>query len=276
MSQTERPVSLLIIEDSPDDADLLQMALRRGGVQAKTTLVTDFAAAREALADTGWDAVLSDFNLPNGDFSEILALSKEHDADTPVIVVSGAVGEEVAVELMREGASDLILKDNLSRLVPALQRELNAAEQNRARRESDGRFRDIVMVSADWIWETDADHKLSFDMSGRDDAEWADPLRRMGRTHWEALGIDPDDHPDWRDHKQMLEAHEPFRNFRFSFTSPGGHEYHIAMNGVPTFNRAGEFSGYRGTATDETLIVETYLRAQKAESALNSLTRNSA
>lgn len=263
-----KDILILIIEDSLDDAELLLRVLKKNGYAERAEVTTDFASAREALSRQAWDIVLSDYNLPNTHFSDILHLVKAKDPDLPVIVVSGAVGEEVAVSLMRDGASDLILKDKMARLVPAIDRELKAAAQNRARRESDRRFRDIVFASADWVWETDSNHRLCLDIPGRYQAEWAAPLRSLGRTHCEAIGADVEQDNNWRQHARKMDNHEPFHDFRFCFRSPNGQEYHVSMNGIPVFGRDGEFVGYRGTATDETLIVETYLRAEMAEEAL--------
>jgi CheY-like chemotaxis protein len=264
----EEDPRILIIEDNADDAELLLRALRQGDHAANIEITTDFASAAQLLPNHAWDIVLSDYNLPRTHFADILELVKTQDPDLPVIVVSGAVGEEVAVSLMRDGASDLILKHNLSRLVPAIRRELKAAEQKRARRESDNRFRDMVVSTADWVWETDRDHRLSLDIPGRDQAEWAAPLRSLKRTHCEAVQADPEHDHNWREHLRTMDSHKPFHDFRFGFQSPNGQEYHVSMNGIPIFDRDGEFAGYRGTATDETLIVETYMRAEVAEARL--------
>lgn len=274
MNDPEEILNVLVIEDNPDDAELLLREFKRAKLAVEAQVVSNAGAIEAAFAEGDWDVVLSDYNIPGTSFSHTLSLAKEADSHMPVIVVSGAVGEEVAVQLMREGASDLILKHNMSKLVPIVERELNVAEQNRARRESERRFMDIVMASADWVWETDSGHCLSFDMGGREQAEWSDPLRALGRTHWEAVGADPEVDTNWREHKRVLDSHEPFRDFRFCFTSPVGQEYHISMNGIPVFSRSGNFQGYRGTATDETLVVDTYMRAENAEVRLRDLIEN--
>lgn len=266
-----RNVRLLIIEDNIDDADLLQAALRRAGMHCECTHALDYEAASLALTGEAWDCVLSDYNIPGTAFSDVLNLAKSADPDLPVIVVSGSIGEEAAVSLMRDGASDLILKGNLSRLSAAISRELKAAEESHARRESDARFRDIVLASADWVWETDTRHRLSFEMAGRDLSEWSDPLRCLGRTHWEAVGADPDADVQWNDHRRVLEEHLPFKDFRFEFRSPTGQEYHVSLSGRPVFDRSGGFAGYRGTATDETVIVSYYRRAEETSTALAAL-----
>ncbi|HET8726828.1 MAG TPA: response regulator, partial [Alphaproteobacteria bacterium] len=271
MNPKDQPVRLLIVEDNPDDADLLRLALRRGGGRYSCTVAGDYDSIKTALMEASWDCVLSDYNVPGTRFSDILDLAKASDPDLPVIVVSGSVGEEVAVSLMRAGAADLILKSNLSRLDAAIARELKAAEESHARRESEDRFRDIVLAAADWVWETDAAHRLSFEMAGRELAEWSDPLRSLGRTHWEALGASLDTEAEWKEHRRVLDAHLPFRDFRFGFRSPSGQDYHVALSGRPAFDRAGNFAGYRGTATDETVIVGYYRRAEDAEATLRAV-----
>ena len=274
MSDCQQAVRVLIIEDNADDAEFLLREFKRNDYAVDAEIAEDLPSVEAALACGTWDIVLSDYNLPGTRFSDILAMVKAADVDMPVIVVSGAVGEEVAVSLMREGANDLVLKHNLSRLVPTMTRELKAAELDYARRESERRFVDVVVASADWVWETDADHRLCFDMGGREQSEWSDPLRSLGRTHWEAVGADPETDSNWKEHKRVIDSHEPFRNFRFCFSSPKGQEYHISMSGIPTFGRSGAFTGYRGTATDETLVVETYLRAETAETQLREVVEN--
>jgi len=256
------PLKILIVEDSPDDAELLLRELRRGGFAPDHYVVDSAAAAAAALSSDAWDIIVSDFNLPRGDFPDIMRLAKADDGDRPFIILSGSIGEETAVALMREGAADLILKGNMSRLVPAIRRELAAAEQKYARRESERRFRDIVDISADSIWETDREHRLSFVSGAGVDAEWIDPFRRLGRTYWEAIGADPKSDPHWRNHLSDLEARRPFRSFRVSFGSPAGRRYHVSISGVPYFDRSGRFCGYRGAMTDETLLVEAYWRAE--------------
>ena len=268
MSETQTRV--LIVEDNGDDAELLLRELRRHQFRAEAKVASNIDAARALLSEAAWDIVLSDYNLPNTHFRDVVGAVKGADCDMPIIVVSGAVGEEIAVSLLREGASDLVLKHNLARLVPAVIRELAAAEHNHARRKSEERYRQIVEATSDWIWETDAHHRIAFYTEPGEQAEWSDPLRSVGRTLWEACGIDVEREAHWARHKRVLDAHEPFRHFRFAYRSPAGGEFHVTMTGTPVFNRKGAFLGYRGVASDETLVVETYLRAERAEAQLRS------
>jgi PAS domain S-box-containing protein len=128
---------VLIVEDKPDDAELMVLALQRGGFSPTWERVDTADGLRAALATGLWEAVLSDYTLPEFDAVRALKIVRAFDTNLPFIVVSGTVGEEVAVELMRFGANDYILKYNMVRLAPALERELLAAENLRERRAAE-------------------------------------------------------------------------------------------------------------------------------------------
>jgi PAS domain S-box-containing protein len=151
----KKRLRILIAEDSEDDALLLASALRRTGLDLVIERVETKDAMRTALLHGRWDTILADYNMPQLDVRAGLALAREFGPDIPFIVVSGFVGEEKAVELMHDGAADLILKGNLSRLVPAILREMkNAAhrgeqqtrqnEVDQILRKSEERFRRVV------------------------------------------------------------------------------------------------------------------------------------
>ena len=133
---TGRALRVLHIEDSELDHELMLAHLRRGGLQVSTRRVESEAEFRAALQQD-WDVVLSDFNLPG--FSGLVALDvlKASGKLVPFIIVSGEIGEDVAVEAMRNGASDYLLKNNLARLVPAVEHAIEANETRRARLAAD-------------------------------------------------------------------------------------------------------------------------------------------
>jgi signal transduction histidine kinase/DNA-binding response OmpR family regulator len=137
-SSPEQPrhVRLLIVEDSDDDARLVVRVLRRSGFEPAYERVQDVHALRSALRDRTWDAVLSDFRMPQFSGVDALRAFRTMDIDIPFIFVSGTIGEEVAVEAMRAGASDYVMKQNLARLGPALERELSQAAVRAERRQA--------------------------------------------------------------------------------------------------------------------------------------------
>jgi hypothetical protein len=141
-------VRLLIIEDNEDDAMLIVRNLRGGGIELDFERVETAAAMSTALSIQPPDIVISDNAMPAFDASSALRLLRDRQLDVPFIVVSGQIGEETAVALMRAGAHDFVLKDSLARLLPAVIRELREAEERReqrrtrsALRSSEERFR---------------------------------------------------------------------------------------------------------------------------------------
>ncbi|HXP90536.1 MAG TPA: response regulator [Fibrobacteria bacterium] len=131
------PLRLLLVEDNEDDAFLLARHLRQDGFQSEILRVDDPSGFREALSKGPWDLVLSDFHLPGFSGLAALEILGTTEFDIPFILVSGAIGEHTAVEAMRAGARDYILKDNLARLGPAIRRELLESAERKARRQGE-------------------------------------------------------------------------------------------------------------------------------------------
>ena len=163
------PIKLLLIEDSEDDAVLLVEALRATGYEPSWTRVDTAIGLRDALAQGPWDMVLSDFNMPGFSGQEALRIVRELAADVPFVLVSGAIGEETAVEIMRSGARDYVPKDKLDRLLLVVARELADASQRCAHREtrqalvrSEAQYRAIVETSPDGFLIVDTETRIQF------------------------------------------------------------------------------------------------------------------
>lgn len=128
---------VLLVEDNPDDALLVLRAVQDAGCDVQSKRVETAEELRTALTDEQWDAVLADYSLPHFSATDALALMQEMGLNVPFIVVSGSIGEEEAVQLMRDGAGDYVMKDHLFRLGPALQRELRETEERRHKRDAE-------------------------------------------------------------------------------------------------------------------------------------------
>lgn len=131
------PLRVLIVEDSADDAELVLRQLRLAGYDLWFERVQTGDAMRAALTRESWDVVISDYSLPRFDAPRALTCVEESGRDIPVIVVSGTIGEDTAVATLHAGAQDFILKQNLSRLVPAVRRELRQAQERGQKRLSE-------------------------------------------------------------------------------------------------------------------------------------------
>lgn len=137
------PLRVLLVEDSEDDAHLLSRYFARAGYQPSVRRVETADGMREALnePDADWDVVIADFNLPSFSAPAALRLLKRMGRDLPFIIMSGAVSEETAVDAMRAGAHDYISKQNLARLVPAIEREIREARARRLRIDAEQALR---------------------------------------------------------------------------------------------------------------------------------------
>src|SRR5260221_6206768 len=163
------PLRVLIVEDSEDDCLLLKNELARGGYVVTYRRVETAEGMTAALAEELWDIVVSDHRMPRFSSLAALKLFKEEASNVPFIVVSGSIGEELAVSAMKAGAHDYIMKDNLTRLVPAVERELREAESRRQRQSAEQaleqwrrRTESILEAAGEGICGLDADGVINF------------------------------------------------------------------------------------------------------------------
>jgi len=131
-----KELRVLFIEDSEDDVLLLASRFAAAGYDLTQRRVDTAAGVRAALSDQSWDLILCDHNMPGFNSGQALTILTELGVDTPFIIVSGMIGEEAAVEAMRAGASDSLMKDKLKRLVPAAERAIYSAQVRRAHRHA--------------------------------------------------------------------------------------------------------------------------------------------
>ena len=183
-----KPIRVLIVEDVDDDALLLVAELKRGGYELAFERVDTAATMRNALQQKAWDVILCDFTMPYFNGAAALQLAKESGTDVPFIFVSGTIGEDVAIEAMKSGAQDYIMKTNLARLAPAVERELHEVRVRResrqaeaAMRESEHKYRHLFEALGDAVFVIVEESGRIIDTNAR-----AENL--LGRTRTEILG----------------------------------------------------------------------------------------
>jgi PAS domain S-box-containing protein/putative nucleotidyltransferase with HDIG domain len=177
------PLKVLMIEDSPSDAALVARELQRAERAVEPTLVANAQELAEALPSAHWDVVLSDYALPGIDAVGAFSMVREADSDVPFVVVSGTVGEERAVELMRLGVTDYVLKDHLSRLNTVVDRAVREAHEHDALNAAEER---LLNAAEEWHKTFDAisDSVLLLDPRGT--------VRRLNRAALRYLGLPED------------------------------------------------------------------------------------
>ena len=166
-----KPLNLLLIEDMEDDALLVLRALKKGGYKPSHTRVDTAEALLSALEERSWDLVISDYNMPGFSGLEALKLVLKSGRDLPFILISGAIGEELAVQAMLSGAQDYVMKERLQRLVPAVDRELREVairrEELQARdalKISEEKFKNIIAATPNGmhLYRLEPDGRLIF------------------------------------------------------------------------------------------------------------------
>lgn len=251
------PLKLLLIEDSEDDAFLLLRELRKGGYRPDCRRVERLVDIETALKEP-WDLVISDYNLPGFTALDALQLVGRTGQDLPFIVVSGAIGEEMAVEAIHAGAHNYLMKDNLTRLNSTVQRELAEAEGRRQRRraevalrESEEHFRQLAGNIDGVLWLIDLDRERMIYVNPGFEQIWEFPATRLFESLEHLLDSI---HPDDFDRIESLLAAEGWvgLNDEYRILRPDGSERWVATHSFPIRNEQGRVYRCAGLTSDIT------------------------
>jgi PAS domain S-box-containing protein len=195
------PLQVLIVEDSADDVALLLLEIKRAGFEPQYEHVETAEGLKAALARRTWDIILADFSLPRFSGTEALKIVREQGLETPFIFVSGSIGEDTAVSAMKAGAQDYLIKGNLRRLGPAIERELRDSELRRdrahelaERKRAEERLRKLsraVEQSANLVVITDAAGTIEYVNPKLLEITGFAPADLIGKTPsiWKPVGI---------------------------------------------------------------------------------------
>jgi two-component system, cell cycle sensor histidine kinase and response regulator CckA len=272
---------ILIVEDSEDDLLLLLRELRRGGYDPDYVRVETAAEMQAALDRQPWDIVIADYTLPRFSAPEALELLQQKQQDIPFIIVSGTIGEEAAVAAMRAGAHDYLLKDNLARLIPAVERELRESQERQQRlwaeqalRESEERFRQLAEnITESVFWMSDPHAKTILYVSPAYEHIWGsscESLYANSATWIEAI------HPDDRQRIQTIFFEQSLigsYDEEYRVVRPDSSIRWIRDRGFPIKDRAGKPYRAVGFAEDITnrKSTEAVLRRTERLESLGTL-----
>jgi two-component system, cell cycle sensor histidine kinase and response regulator CckA len=235
---------LLVVDDSEDDALLIMRALEKENFKLSHKRVENAAELSAALDEGGWDLVLSDYSMPGFSGANALELCRKKAFDTPFIIVSGRIGEEVAVDMMKAGASDYVMKDDLARLAPAINRELSAARERKIRRQAQ-----LAMAHLASIVETCDDAIISQTLGGTV-LSWNSGAERMfGYAAKEMVGesveslVPRDQHSEISDIRDLIELGERVERIETVRLRRDGTGIDVAITVSPIKNGEGAIHG---------------------------------
>ena len=268
MKPDARPLRVILVEDSDDDAELILRALRSLQRPIDWRRVDDGASLRRVLSEFRPELILSDFSMPRFDGMDALGIAAELAPGVPFIFVSGTIGEERAIEALHRGAADYVLKDNLARLPSAAGRVLESTAEQRRRREaeralraSEERFRSISETTEEWIWEVDPQVRLTYSNRAARQLLGRDPAEVLGRSALEWLV--PED-------RALVEARLPqiaaegrgWRRWVLRWRHADGSVRWLESNAAPIFDEDHRLAGFRGANRDITDRVEREARLE--------------
>lgn len=273
---TDRVLNIIVVEDVATEVELTTYQLERAGLRCKPTRVETEDAFVAAIRDHTPDLILSDFSLPQFDGMSALRIAQIVSPETPFIFVSGTIGEERAIEALRHGATDYVLKTNLARLAPAVLRALQEAAERREKRRVEQQLRDIVDTSPDWIWELDAQGRFAFCSQGVREILGLSPADLLGRVFLLRVHRD-DEHRLTTAWQQFAPNRRRISALAARWQHRDGNWRWLECNALAMFDANREIVGFRGTHRDITVRkeqeghIERLNRVQSMLSSINSV-----
>jgi two-component system, cell cycle sensor histidine kinase and response regulator CckA len=265
---------ILLVEDSEDDAFLLIRHIQRSGYEVQFERVVDSATMAESLRRQTWDIVIADYALPSFNGLSALALFKEAKIDIPFIVVSGTIGEDIAVQAMKAGAHDYVMKGNLARLIPAIQRELDEAEIRRKRRnaeealrESENRYRGLFEGSKDAIYFSTVDGKfIDINPAGIELFGYGSKKEMLESAVHQNIYYDSN---RYNRRQELIHADSFIKDFEFTLKRKDGTSAIVLETTMPVQDIHGNVIMYRSIVRDVTKqkqLEQQFIQAQKMDS----------
>lgn len=256
----ENSLRLLLIEDNEDDAHFILRMLENNGYEVDCTMVKSADEVRKAIKNE-FDIVISDYQLPSFDGGKALNIIRENGIDTPFIIVSGKIGEDVAVSLVHAGAHDYIMKDNLKRLIPAVERGLQEAEMRKLARKSEDRLQTmslIVKMTNHSIMISDAEGRLEWVNDGFTKLTGYSLEEVVGKKPGDFL-LGPETNQETVKRNSELIRNRQTVNCEILNYSKSGRKFWIELHIHPIFNAKGDvvkFFSFQIDITERKLLHE--------------------
>ena len=281
MNAVRRLLRVLLVEDSESDAALLELALERAGFNLATERVETADALNQALDRHDWDVVIADYVMPGFDGLSALALVKGRGLDLPFIIVSGHITDDTAVAAMKAGAHDYVMKDNLTRLAPAVERELRDAEVRHARKQAEKK-----------LWEEHAfRHAIEnsipsgiavVNLEGRQ--TYVNPAfcEMVGWSEDELIGAKPP-FVYWPaedlEHitallTQVIDGHAPSDGFESRYCRKHGERFDVLILVTPLRDGFDNISGWLSSITDITRLKQAEAELRRSHEELETRVRD--
>lgn len=247
------PLRVLVVEDSVNDTFFIIRELQRGGYNVSFDRVETQAAMQAALEASPWDLIISDYAMPQFSGAAALALFRRRRLDIPFIIVSGALGEERIVEVLKAGAHDCVMKNALGRLVPTVRRELEEAHERRTRSQNEAAvayLASIVQSCTDAIvGETLEGTVVSWNM-GAERLYGYSALEMIGRPS--ASLVPPEQLNEWQALLAHLEQDRYEDQFEAARLRKDGRPVQVSLRVSPILDPAGRIVG-RSTVARESI-----------------------
>jgi len=244
---------VLIVEDSVEDTFFIVRELQRGKFIVSFERVETHMGMQTALNTQTWDIIISDYALPQFSGPAALTLYQQSGADIPFIIVSGAIGEDRAVEMVKAGAHDYVMKDNLSRLVPAVQHELRALQTRRIRKQTESAtayLASIVQTCEDAIIGKTLDGTIVSWNAGADKLYGYSAIEMIGRSV--SLLFPPYRPNEFEDLMQKVRSGEQVRQFETVRLRKNGQPVEVSLTISPIRDGEGRVIGASTIARDIT------------------------
>jgi PAS domain S-box-containing protein/putative nucleotidyltransferase with HDIG domain len=266
MKIMSKPIRVLFVDDSDDDVMLLIKALKKGGYSPIYEQVDTADAMSDALDSQTWDAILCDYSMPNFSAFSALKLYKKKGFDLPFIIVSGTITDDMAVSAMKAGAHDYIIKDNLARLCPAIDRELRETKIRKERHEaesqlkkSEEKYRTLFQDSRDAIYiNTNQGTFIDFNQSTIDIFGYSGA--EMSRMQAKDIFVEEDEYLKFQDE---IKQKGSVREFEAKLCRKDGTEMDCLITSTVRLAKDKSIIGYQGIIHDISELVSSRQTLEK-------------